>query len=186
MLKKNRANQKGVTLPELMVTILISSIIGIVFTQMQRYIVRFTLISKAKQETVQESRTALLVMQKMIQQGSAATFIIDQSTSMVGGQMSWQPPYSRIYFQATNMNGTTREFRFYQIGRYLYMDYKSLEETSWKQKILTKNVRFMSFFYPVSDDNQLISISLTISKKTAEGKETFLQMALQKVRIMNS
>lgn len=169
---------KGVTLVELMVAITISAIIGIAYTKMQEYILRFTLVSKAKQESVQEARTALTVMQKMIQQGSASSFVMDQQPA--------QPPYSRIYFKCTDMDGNTREFSFYQISRTLYMDYRTLGEAAWKSRILSKNCRFLTFFYAQSSDNRLISVNLTISKKTAEQKETFLQMTLQRIRIQNS
>lgn len=173
----NRKQEYGVSLVELMIAIAISGIIGVVFAQMQHYITRFTLVSKAKQETVQESRTALLVMQKLIQQGTASTFVIDQSTG--------QFPYSRIYFESTDVNGNVKEFYFYQIEEKLYMAYRNQGAASWHQKVLTDKVRFLAFYYPKTNDNKLISISLTISKKTAEEKETFLQLALQKVRIMN-
>jgi prepilin-type N-terminal cleavage/methylation domain-containing protein len=170
--------QRGATLIELMLAITISAIIGYSFTQVQHYIMRFTLVTQAKQETVQESRTALTVMQKMIQQGNASTFVIDQSTS--------QPPYSRIYFQATTPEGVDREFYFYQVGKTLYMDYRNVGAQAWRRKVLTLNVRFLSFFYPITSDNRFLSVTLTVSKKTAEQKETFLQMALQKIRILNS
>ncbi|OGR83809.1 MAG: hypothetical protein A2902_03825 [Elusimicrobia bacterium RIFCSPLOWO2_01_FULL_64_13] len=173
-----RPSGRGVTLVEMMISLTIMGIIAYSFTQVQSYITRFTLVSKAKQETTQESRTALTVMQKMIQQGSAGTFVIDQ--------VDGEPPYSRLYFQTTTFDGTDREFYLYQYGSNLYMDYRDVGAAAWKQKLLTPNVRFISFFYPITFDNRLISVSLTVSKKTAEAKETFLQMALQKVRIINS
>ncbi len=160
-----------------MIALVISAMVGYAFTQAQKYILRFTLVSKAKQETVQESRTALIIMQKMLQQGNASTFVIDQQTG--------QAPYSRVYFQCLDLDGNTREFYFYQIGRYLYMDYRNLNDAVWKSKILSKNCRFISFFYPESNNNTLMSVNLTISKRTAEQKETFLQMALQKIQILN-
>ena len=66
------------------------------------------------------------------------------------------------------------------------MDYRALGAAAWKSRILSKNCRFLTFFYAQSSDNRLISVNLTISKKTAEQKETFLQMTLQKIRIHNS
>jgi len=173
-----RKNETGVSLIELMIAIAISGVIGIVFSQSQHFITRFTLVAKAKQEVVQESRTAITVMQKLIQQGSATTFVIDQSTG--------QPPYSRLYFQATDTNGVTKEFYFYQSSKNLYLDYRTVGASSWNQKLLTKNVKFLSFFYPRTDDNKLLSLTLTLSKQTAEQKETFLQLSLQKIRIYNS
>ena len=171
------ANQRGVTLVELTVTLAISAILGLVFSLAQSYIARFTLLSKAKQITVQESRTALSVMQKMLQQASASTIVIDQ--------LAGQAPYSRIYFHFTDSQNQTKEFYFYQTDRVLYMDYRPLGASAWNQKILSKNVRFVSFFYPDSSDNRLISLTLTVAKQTAEQKETFLQLSLQKIRIMN-
>ncbi len=174
---KHHSSARGVTLIELMIAISISTLVGYSFTQAQRIIMRFTLASKVKQETVQESRTALTVMQKMIQQGKASTFVIDQQ--------SGQGPYSRLYFQCTDLDGNDREFYFYQLGRNLLMDYRTVGATAWKSKTLTKNCRFLTFFYPQSNDNTLMSVNLTVSKRTAEQKETFLQMALQKVQILN-
>ena len=175
---KSAALQRGVTLVELMISITIASLMGYAFTKVQSYILRFTLVSKAKQETVQESRTALTIIQKLIQQGTASTFVIDQQ--------SGQPPYSRLYFQSTDLNNVTREFYFYQIGRSLYMDYRSLGDPAWKSKIISKNLRFITFFYPETNDNTLLSVTLTVSKRTAEQKETFLQLAIQNVRILNT
>ncbi len=175
---RNLSLQKGTTLIEMMVALAILSIISYVFTQVQAYIMRFTLVSQAKQETVQESRTALSVMQKMIQQGNASTFVIDQENGA--------PPYSRLYFQATSPEGVDREFYFFQQTRTLVMWYRDVGAAAWKQKRLTEKVRLVTFFYPITNDNQLISVNLTISKRTAESKETFLQMALQKIRIQNT
>ncbi len=158
--------------------ITIMGVVGMVFMQAQRYIVRFTLVTKAKQQTVQESRTALMVMQKLVQQGQASTFEIDQSTG--------QPPYSRLYFKMTTAEGTVKEVKIYQLSKILYLDYRDEGAANWNEKVLTSNVRFVSFFYTKTDDSRLLSISLTISQKTAENKETFLQMALQKVRIYNT
>ena len=52
-------------------------------------------------------------------------------------------------------------------------------------KMIANNLRYIAFTYPRTDDDTILSISFTFEKATYEGGTKALQMAVEKVRIMN-
>ena len=52
-------------------------------------------------------------------------------------------------------------------------------------KKVADDLRYIAFTYPKSDDGYIISISVTFERATYEGATKALQMAVEKVRVMN-
>jgi len=90
------------------------------------------------------------------------------------------PPHSRITFTRYKPNGSTEIVSYYQSGKKLYM---STDGAAGKK--VADDLRYIAFTYPKSDDGYIISISVTFERATYEGATKALQMAVEKVRVMN-
>ena len=90
-------------------------------------------------------------------------------------QASGQPPYSRITFY--DIQGST--VSFYQTGTYLY------EKRGSNLSKLTRDVQYLSFGFPRSDDMQLVSVALTLQDATYQGQVKALHMSSQQIQVMN-
>lgn len=162
-----RLGKQGYTLVELMITI---GILGIVFTlgpTIMRNITKFSRINSARIETQRNAREALSHINKSLRQATAFSINISQE--------SGQPPMSRISFLTVD----GRNMKYYQDGTEL----KFVQDTS--TTTLGKYLRYISFSYPRTDDPTILSVSVTFEKATFEGQAKALQMAIEKVRIMN-
>lgn len=128
---------------------------------------QFFLQTIARTDVQRDIRVALDLMNRNIRQASAASVTISQDT----GQL----PYSRISF--TTLNGTAMSYK--QSGR------KLIQTAGTTQKTLVNDIEYLAFTYPQTDVNTVVSISVTLQKKTFSGRSTALQMAITKVRVMN-
>lgn len=163
----------GVTLMELMITIgIISVVFGIaapILTQANRQFI----LNRTRVELQQEARSVMYVVTRNLRQAQAASITIDRYSAV-------QPFYSRITFtkQAATA-GVSSTLVFHQEGTYLY------QVIGGGKKPLSKNLKYLAFTFPRSDDMGIISVSLTLEKKIFEGRTKALHMASEKVRIMN-
>lgn len=128
---------------------------------------QFFLQTIARTDVQRDIRVALDLMNRNIRQASAASVTISQDA----GQL----PYSKISFTA--VNGTTMSYK--QSGR------KLIQTAGTTQKTLVNDIEYLAFTYPQTDVNTVVSISVTLQKKTFSGRSTALQMAITKVRVMN-
>lgn len=163
----------GYTLTEVMLSVAILGIISTVganlMIQAQRYI-RQTMARTAIQR---DSRAALSSINRELRQGLAGTVVIDQLTG--------QPPQSRVTFNRYKPDGTTQTVCYYQQGRKLYLRLDS----ATSGKAIADGLRYLAFTYPKTDDDAIISVSVTFEAATVQGETKALQMAVEKVRIMN-
>ena len=158
---------KGVTLVEMMISV---AILGIVFgigPTIMRNMTRFSRMNTARLETQRSARESLSQINKALRQASAESIVISQE--------SGEPPYSSLSF--TTVDG--RAIHFYQEGTDLEFSVDGATRT------LTDNLRYISFAPPRTDDSNIISVSVTFEKSTYEGGTKALQMAIEKVRVMN-
>jgi prepilin-type N-terminal cleavage/methylation domain-containing protein len=160
------------TLMELMVVIAIMGSVTLAAPAAFRKVYQFTQLSLARIEIQKNARGSLSNMNKDLRQALSYTVVVDQVTG--------QPPHSRITFSKYNSVGATETISYYQKGRYLYMQSGGAGE-----KLLVGNLRYLTFSYPNSTDPSIIAISVTFEKATYEGASKALQMAVEKVRIMN-
>jgi prepilin-type N-terminal cleavage/methylation domain-containing protein len=161
----------GVTLVELMITVAIIGGISLVVPELIVNTTRFFNVNRARYEIQRDSKTILALINRNLRQGMASTVVITQDPG--------QPPYSKITFDKYVNSTTTRAISYYQSGAKLYT------VDNGKSRILSSNLRYLAFSYPRTDDAHVVSVSMTMEKATYEGKTKALQMAVEKVRIMN-
>ena len=158
---------KGFTLTEMLIT---CAILGVIFSlgpSILTGITRFTKLNTARIETQRNARDSLGQINRSLRQGSAASVCVSQE--------SGQPPYSSIQFSTVD----GRALKFYQINK----DLKFVNNGS--TTTLAQGLNYIAFSYPRTDDSNIISVSLTFEQDTYQGGVKALQMAIEKVRIMN-
>ncbi len=166
-------NRRGVTLIELMITVGIISVVFSIAAPILTQVNRTFIMNRTRVELQQEARSIMYVITRNLRQAQAATITIDR----VGAN---QPFYSRITFtKEVATLGVSPTLVFQQEGTYLYQVIGS------GRRPLSKNLKYLAFTFPRSDDMGIISVSLTLEKKIYEGRSKALHMASEKVRIMN-
>ena len=158
----------GYSLTEMMLVVAILGILSTVGPMLITQTNRFFLMTTTKADLQKEARAAMYVINRNLRQAQSNTIIIDRSAA-------GQPFYSRITF--TKIQGTT--MRFHQNGNQL------IQTVGNNTKILTKNVRYLAFNFPRSEDLTIVSIGMTLEKSTYGGLTKALHMASEKVRVMN-
>lgn len=159
--------RRGFSLTEAMMVVAILGILASVGPALILQINNFFLMSRARTAIQQEARSAMYVISRNLHQARYLTVAIDNATG--------QPYSSRINF--TKQQGQT--VSFYQSGRNLVMQEGS------RVSILSKNIRYLAFTFPRSDDMGIISVSMTLEKATYLGRTSALHMASERVRLMN-
>jgi prepilin-type N-terminal cleavage/methylation domain-containing protein len=161
-------SRRGYTLVELMLVVAILGIVSTVGPVMMTQLQNFYLMTTARNEIERDARSSLDIMNRMIRQAKDGTIVVDQPTS--GG------PYSRIRF--TLVDGRYCEFR--QSGSSLIQQLQGTTST------VSKNLVYIAFTFPHSDDPTIVSVSLTMGKAIQLGRIKVLELTIQKVRVMNS
>lgn len=129
---------------------------------------RFFIFTRTRLDLQREARAAMYVMTRELRQAQSNSIIIDRAASN-------QPFYSRITF--TKIQGTTMTYQ--QSGN-------QLQQVVGNQRItLSKNLRYMTFSFPRSDDLTIVSVSLTLEQSIYQGQKKALHMASEKVQVMN-
>lgn len=159
-------NRNGYTLMEAMMVITIIGIVVFIGPQFIIHTTRFLQLHTAKIEIQRDARLSLDLINRFLRQAVGSTVAI--------GQAPGQPPYSRIRF--TTFEG--QDLIFYQDGTTLY-------KVAQSTVVISKNLEFIAFTYPRSDDPTIISVAMTMSKATYQGGSKALELSIEKVRIMN-
>jgi prepilin-type N-terminal cleavage/methylation domain-containing protein len=160
----------GYTLAELMISV---AVLGVIFALAPRALVdtyNFFRMSIVRAEIQRDARASLDLMNRELRQARAASVTVDRLSAS-------QPPYSRATFYTVN-NST---MSFWQDGPKLRM-----YETSRATRTVAENLRYMAFTYGESPNENILSVSVTFEKSLYAGKSKALQMAVEKVRIMNN
>lgn len=163
MVKKNG----GWTLTELAITAAIIGIVAMIAPQIIYHSTRVFVLARTKLELQREARAAMYIITREMRQAQSGTIIIDQ--------MNGQPYYSRIRFtKITNANVTIA-----QSGSSIQLTVGNDITT------LSKNLAFLSFTFPRSDDMTIISVALTLQQQIYGGLYKALHMASERVRVMD-
>lgn len=164
--------KKGFTLIELMITVAIIGIIMSVGPTLLLNIFQFFRMQMARAKVQQNARITLDLINRNLRQATGTSVVISQRTS--------QPPYSWITFTIDNGSGEALgDYGFYQEGKYLrYMKNGSTSTIS-------DNLKYLAFTYPRSDDDGIVSVSMTFEEATYSGYSKALQLSIEKVRVMN-
>jgi hypothetical protein len=127
----------------------------------------FFLMTSARYEIQRDARTTLDTMNRYLRQAKANTIVIDTP--------SGQGPYSRVRFR--HVDGRYMEFR--QSGSSL------IQVIDSKVSTISKNLVYIAFTYPRTDDPTIVSVSITMGKSIQLGRRKVLELTIQKVRVMN-
>jgi prepilin-type N-terminal cleavage/methylation domain-containing protein len=162
-------NIKGYSIIEIMVTVAIlgtiASIAPMVFTK----VYDFFKLSETKMVIQRDTRASLDIINRSLRQAEKSSIMIDS--------LSGQPPCSRIRFKKIN---DTAYRSFYQQGTTLMESYGATRAIK-----RADNLRFLAFSFPRSDDQDIISVSMTMEKVTTKGATKAIHVAIEKVRVMN-
>ena len=151
---------------EMMLVVTIIGLVVFIGPTLLTQLVRFYQLHNAKIEIQRDARASLDLMNRFLRQAESYSVTIDQ--------VSGQPPYSRISF--TTITGLN--VIFYQSGTTLYQVVQSTVAIS-------RNLHYIAFTYPRSDDPTIISVSMTMEKTTYQGAYKALELSIEKVRVMN-
>ncbi len=164
--------RKGFTLMELMVVMGIVSALFAVAAPLLMQANRQFILVRTKLELQQEARGIMYILTRNLRQAQAGTITISQ--------VSGQPFYSKISFtKQTAVAGVSSTLVFQQEGTVLY------QVMGTSKRVLSRNLSYLAFTFPRSDDMGIISVSVTFRKNIYEGRNKALHMASEKVRIMN-
>ncbi len=161
-------SRSGYTLPEVMMTVVIVGILSGMGASMLLQINRYFIMSRTRLDLQREARAIMYIVTRTLRQAQSTTIVIDRASAS-------QPFYSRISY--TKEQGTTIIFQ--QNGT-------NLEQiVGTKTRTLTKNLHYLAFTFPRSDDMGIISVSMTLQGTIYQGRTKALHMASEKVQVMN-
>lgn len=163
-----RSDRKGYTLVELMMAVSIVSILFAVGPKLLTQFNRFFLMSSVRVDLQRDARGILEVINRNLRQAQSNTVVIDRLSSA-------QPFFSRIRFVKQQGNA----LEFYQSGGSLVM------VENGRTKIMSRDLNYLSFAFPRSDDLSVVSVSMTLQKSTYQAQRKTLHMASERVRVMN-
>lgn len=165
--------RRGVTLTEMMFVVAIMSVVFVIAAPMLLQVNRTFIMNRTRVELQQEARTIMYVITRNLRQAQNGTIAIDRANTN-------QPFYSRIIFtKVAATQGVSPTLVFQQEGTNLYQVINSV------RRPLSKNLKYLAFSFPRSDDMGIISVSFTLEKAIFEGRKKALHMASEKVRVMN-
>lgn len=159
--------RSGYTLTEMLMVVAIVGIVASVGARILLQVNRYFIMTNTRVELQREARAIMYIINRNLRQSSTSSLLVDRAAN--------QPFYSRLTF--TKVQGTTMQF--YQSGNNL------IQQVGSQQTVLTKNVKYLSFTFPRSDDLSVLSVSVTLEKTIYQGQTKALHMASEKVRIMN-
>lgn len=162
-----KAREAGYTLTELLMVVAIVGILASVGPLLLSNLQNFYLMTTARNDIQRDARATLDIVNRNLRQAQYRTIVIDTPTS--------QGAYSRIRFK--HIDGRYMEFR--QSGANLVMVSSATNST------ITKNLVYIAFTYPRTDDPTIISVSMTMGKSIQLGRRKVLELTIQKIRVMN-
>ncbi len=161
-------SRAGFTLAEALVTVAIVGILSGMGAGIMLQMNRFFIMSRVRLDLQREARSVMYIVTRALRQAQINTIVIDR-------QAASQPFYSRITFQ--KVQGDSLTFR--QNGSNLELVADGQTQT------LSKNLRYLAFTFPRSDDMGIISVSMTLQGTIYQGQVKALHMASEKVQVMN-
>ena len=169
---KRRRN--GTTLVELMVVIAILGIIFSVGPKLLTNVFKLWKTNEARVDVQMNARTTIQLIQGLLRKAEATSIIISR-------QDATEPPYSKISF--TIPKGDSCEF--YQLDNELWINHVSATATT-HNRVLAKNLRFVSFGFPQISEDSLLSVAVCFQKTTVGDETKDFYLSTQRVQVMNT
>lgn len=161
------SNERGWTLTELLIVVAIIGVTAMLAPQVINQTTKIFVLSRAKLEIQGEARATMNIITRQLRQAQSGQITIDQAAG--------QPYYSRIQFLTVQGSSVT-----------ICQNNNNLQFTMGTNvSILSKNLEFLSFSFPRSDDMTIVSVALTLQKQIYNGAYKALHMASERVRVMN-
>lgn len=157
----------GYSLVELMMVVAIIGAIAMIGPRLMIQLQNFYLLTNARGEIQRDARASIEVINRFLRQAQYRSIIIDTPAN--------QGAYSRIRFK--HIDG--RNFQYRQEGP------KLIQSVDGRESILTRNLVYIAFTFPRSDYPRLVSVSITMGKKTYLENIKELELTVQKIRVMN-
>ncbi|MBI3564466.1 MAG: prepilin-type N-terminal cleavage/methylation domain-containing protein [Elusimicrobia bacterium] len=164
-----RGRRAGYTVTELMLVVAIIGILASMSARILLQVNRFFILTNTKNEIQGEARGIMYIVSRELHQAQSSTIVIDRFNAS-------QPFYSRITF--TKIQGGN-SVSYYQNGT------QFIQSVGASSQTLSKNVQYMSFTFPRSDDMTIVSFALTLQKSIYEGRVKALHMASERIQVMN-
>jgi len=158
---------RGYTLVELMVMMAMLITLASIGAPLLINANKAFILNRAKIELQRDARTALATINRNLRQASSTTINISRQPG--------QPHYSAVTFRKAQGNTLS----YYQSGTSL------IEVNNGRSRTLTRDLRFLSFGFPRSDDMGIVSVAMTLERTIYQGQLKSLHMASDKVRVMN-
>ena len=165
---KSLRRREGYTLTEMLMVVAIIGILASIGARILVQVNRYFIMTSTRSELQREARSLMYVINRNLRQAQNTSVKIDRANTS-------QPFYSRLTF--TKIQGTTMTFS--QSGASL------IQTVGSSNKTLTKNLKYLAFTFPRSDDLSIVSVSITLEKSIYQGRTKALHMASEKVRVMN-
>ncbi len=167
------------TLIEMMVVVAILGVLILAAPRTFIKVYQFVQLLTARVEIQKNARGALANINRDLRQAV--------STSVTISAVPGQPYHSCILFAKYNSAGAIEYVSYYQNSNKLYQvrSATAIPACAHNGKLIANNLRYIAFTYPRTDDSTILSISITFEKATYEGGTKALQMAVEKVRVMN-
>jgi len=168
------ARRRGVTLMEMIIVVgIVSALFGVAAPILLQSNRQFVMV-RTKLELQQEARGIMYVLTRTLRQAEGEKIVISRANAS-------QPFYSKITFvkEPAAATVTSSTMTFQQEGSVLYQLFGT------DKRVLSRNLEYLAFTFPRTDDMGIISVSITLKKNIYEGKTKSLHMASEKVRVMN-
>jgi prepilin-type N-terminal cleavage/methylation domain-containing protein len=162
-----RARRRGYSLVELMMVVAIVGTVAMIGPRLMTQLQNFYLLTTARGDIQRDARASIEIVNRFLRQARYRTIIIDSAAG--------QGPYSRIRFE--HIDGRTFQYR--QEGN------KLIQGVNGVESVLTRNLVYIAFTFPRSDYPRLVSVSMTMGKKTYLENIKELELTVQKIRVMN-
>jgi len=172
--RKAKAREGGFTLIEM---VMVAAILGLVIMLVPPLLNGFTrlfLQSRAKLELQRESKVVMRTIETNLSQGRAGTLRIDRADA---DEIFW----SSMTF--TRIDGafalSDRTITYYQ------QENEAVEDMEGQSRVLSKNVKFLNFSVPRTDEPGVVTVTLTLEKETFGGRKLALHTTSNRVRVAN-
>lgn len=160
-------SREGYTLTEMMIVVAIVGILASVGARVMLQVNRYFILTSTRTDLQREARAMMYVINRNLRQAQSSSIKVDRAAG--------QPFCTRLTF--TKVQGTT--MTFYQSGNSL------IQVVGTHTRTLSKNLKYLAFTFPRSDDLSIVSVAVTLEKSIYQGRTKPLHMASEKVRVMN-